>query len=171
MVGHTGRFSLRRFIRAGCWGRRGFWWAASLIVPCFRYWLRCDEKHASESGRRHGRPLPLGHNIRGCTVGGNSKLFKGRKSGGLGSPGGPETLPKGGGASPPTFARVSGAPGAAQTPKMTDWKWPRRGFFRRHVGRKCGYQWISKWLLVSFPAASLPESAQGNHFDTHWYRV
>jgi hypothetical protein len=35
----------------------------------------------------------------------------------LGGPGGPETLAKGGGRSPPPYGRVSGTPGAAQTPK------------------------------------------------------
>jgi hypothetical protein len=34
----------------------------------------------------------------------------------------PGTLPKGGGFRPPPFARFSGAPGAAQTPKMTDFR-------------------------------------------------
>jgi hypothetical protein len=38
------------------------------------------------------------------------------------APGAPETLPKGGGLRPPPFARVSGGPGAAQTPKMTDFR-------------------------------------------------
>ena len=38
------------------------------------------------------------------------------------APGALETLQKGGGRSPPPFARVSGAPGAAQTPKMTDFQ-------------------------------------------------
>ncbi len=37
--------------------------------------------------------------------------------GGLDGPGAPETLPKGGGRSPRSFGWVSGAPGAAQTPK------------------------------------------------------
>ncbi len=36
------------------------------------------------------------------------------------APGAPETLQNDGGRSPPPFGRVSGAPGAAQTPKMTD---------------------------------------------------
>jgi hypothetical protein len=35
-------------------------------------------------------------------------------------PGAFETLQKGGGLRPPLFARVSGAPGAAQIPKITD---------------------------------------------------
>ncbi len=50
-------------------------------------------------------------------------LFRDRKSVILGvwaAPGASETLPKGVGLRPPPFARVSGAPGAAQTPKMTD---------------------------------------------------
>jgi hypothetical protein len=38
------------------------------------------------------------------------------------APGAPETLAKGGGLRPPPFARVSGATGAAQTPKMTNFK-------------------------------------------------
>ncbi len=33
-----------------------------------------------------------------------------------------ETLPKGGGRSPPPSGMVSGAPGAAQTPKMTEFQ-------------------------------------------------
>jgi hypothetical protein len=42
---------------------------------------------------------------------------------GSGRPRGPrETLPKGGGPRPPPFGRVSGAPGAAQTHKMTDFR-------------------------------------------------
>ena len=52
-------------------------------------------------------------------------MFKGRKSVILGvwaALGAPETLPKGGELRPPPFARVSGAPGAAQTPKMTDFR-------------------------------------------------
>ncbi len=53
------------------------------------------------------------------------KFVKGRKSVILGvwaAPGAPETLPKGGGLRPPPFARVSRGPGAAQTPKMTDFR-------------------------------------------------
>ena len=38
------------------------------------------------------------------------------------APGAPESLAKGKGRSPPPFGRVSGAPGAAQTPKMTDFR-------------------------------------------------
>jgi hypothetical protein len=38
------------------------------------------------------------------------------------TPGAPETLAKGGGRSPPPFGRASEAPGAAQTPKMTDFR-------------------------------------------------
>ncbi len=38
------------------------------------------------------------------------------------APGALETLEKCGGPRPPPFARVSGAPGAAQTPKMTDFR-------------------------------------------------
>ncbi len=64
---------------------------------------------------------------RGCTLAG-SKVFdfvKDRKSVILGvwaAPGAPETRSKGGGRSPPPFGRISGAPGAAQTPKMTDFR-------------------------------------------------
>ncbi len=36
--------------------------------------------------------------------------------------GAPETHAKGGGLSPPPFSRLSGAPGAAQTPEMADFK-------------------------------------------------
>ncbi len=39
------------------------------------------------------------------------------------APGALETIQKRGGRSPPPFARVSGAPGAAQTPKMTDFQY------------------------------------------------
>ncbi len=56
---------------------------------------------------------------------GNVKLFKGRKSAIFGvwaALGALETLQKGGGLCPPPFARVSRAPGAAQTPKMTDFR-------------------------------------------------
>jgi hypothetical protein len=42
--------------------------------------------------------------------------------GGLGGPGAPETLGRGRGRNPPPFGRVSGAPGAAQTPKMTGFR-------------------------------------------------
>ena len=55
--------------------------------------------------------------------GGNLKFVNGRKSVILGvwaAPGAPETLPKGGGRSPPPFWRVYKAPGATQTPKMAD---------------------------------------------------
>ncbi len=38
------------------------------------------------------------------------------------APGAPETLAKGGVRGPPPFGRASGAPGAAQTPKMTDFR-------------------------------------------------
>ncbi len=38
------------------------------------------------------------------------------------APGALETLQEGGGRSTPPFARVSGAPGAAQTPKMADFQ-------------------------------------------------
>jgi hypothetical protein len=38
------------------------------------------------------------------------------------APGAPEARPKGGGRSPPPSAMVSGAPGAAQTPNMTDFR-------------------------------------------------
>jgi hypothetical protein len=38
------------------------------------------------------------------------------------APGASEALPKGGGLRPPPCARVSGAPGAAQTPKTTDFR-------------------------------------------------
>ncbi len=51
---------------------------------------------------------------------GNSKFVKGRKLvifGVWAAPGAQETLPTGGGLRPSPFGRVSGAPGAAQTPK------------------------------------------------------
>ncbi len=54
---------------------------------------------------------------------GNFDLFSDRKSVILGiwaAPGALEILPKGGGRSAPPFGRVFGAPGAAQTPKVTD---------------------------------------------------
>ncbi len=41
---------------------------------------------------------------------------------GLGGPGAPKTLPKGGGRSPPPFGRAPGAPGADQTTKMADFR-------------------------------------------------
>jgi hypothetical protein len=53
------------------------------------------------------------------------KFVKGRKSVILGvwaAPWAPETLPKGGGLRPPPFAWVCGVPGAAQTRKMTDFR-------------------------------------------------
>ncbi len=55
------------------------------------------------------------------------RLFKDRKSIVLGvwaASGAPETLAKGGGRSPPSFGRVSGA---GQTPKMTDFR-PRKKY-------------------------------------------
>ncbi len=60
---------------------------------------------------------------RGCTLDGYKilKIFKGRKSVMLGvwvAPMAPETLPKDGRLRPPPFGRVSGAPGAAQTPDL-----------------------------------------------------
>ncbi len=65
--------------------------------------------------------------IRGCTLDGykNLQLCKDLKSVILeiwAAPGAPDTLAKGGGRSPPPFGRVSGAPGAAQTPNMTDFR-------------------------------------------------
>ena len=64
---------------------------------------------------------PPGHTQ---TLAANCNIYlRGRKSVILGvwaAPGAPETLPKGGGLRPPPFGRVSGAPGAAQTPKMAD---------------------------------------------------
>ena len=63
--------------------------------------------------------------LRGCTLGKKFKFVKGPKSviwGVWAAPGAPETFPKGGGLRPPPFARVSGAIGAAQTPKMTDFR-------------------------------------------------
>jgi hypothetical protein len=54
-----------------------------------------------------------------------SSFVKGWKSAILGvwaAPGARETLAKGWGRSPPPFGRVSGAPGAAQTLKMTDFR-------------------------------------------------
>jgi hypothetical protein len=73
------------------------------------------------------RPSLAPRPLRGCTVGGYEidQLFKDRKSVILGvwaAPGAPETLPKGRGRSPPPSGMVSGAPGAAQTPKMTDFR-------------------------------------------------
>ncbi len=62
---------------------------------------------------------------RGCTLGGNFKFVKGRKSAILGvwaAPRAQDTLPKAGELRPPPFGRVSGAPVAAQTPKMTDFR-------------------------------------------------
>jgi hypothetical protein len=56
---------------------------------------------------------------------GKFTILKDRKSIILGvwaAPGAPETLAKGGGLRPPPVGKVSGAPGAAQTPKMTDFK-------------------------------------------------
>ncbi len=78
----------------------------------------------SEFASYHWRNYKHIH-IRGCTLAWLKilELFKDRKSVILGAwvaPGALETLQKGGGRSPPPFARVSGASGAAQTPKMTD---------------------------------------------------
>ena len=50
--------------------------------------------------------------------------------GGLGSPGGGETLQKGGGRGPPPFWRVSRPPGAAQTPKIDDFRSVKKGIPR-----------------------------------------
>ncbi len=63
----------------------------------------------------------------GCTLDGCKILdfVKCRKSVILGvwaAPGAPGTRAKGGVRSPPPFGRASGAPGAAQTPKMADFR-------------------------------------------------
>ena len=55
-------------------------------------------------------------------------LFGDRKSSSFGvwaAPGARETLPEGGGQSPPPFWRVSKAPGAAQTLKLDDFRSPK----------------------------------------------
>ncbi len=55
----------------------------------------------------------------------NFKLFKGRKSVILGvwaAPGAPETHPKGGGASPPTFCKSLRGPRHRPDPKMADFR-------------------------------------------------
>ncbi len=78
-------------------------------------------KQKARSDRRWG----LHGGLRSCTLGGNFQFFKDRKYVILGvwaAPGARETIPLGGGLRPPPFARVSGAPGAAQTPKMTDFR-------------------------------------------------
>ncbi len=52
-------------------------------------------------------------------------FFEDRKSGIFGvwaALGARETIPKGGGRSPPPFGRASGAPGVAQAPKVTDFR-------------------------------------------------
>ncbi len=69
--------------------------------------------------------LVLDSSIRGCTLGGHFQFFKDRKSAILGvwaAPGAPETIPLGGWLRPPPFGRVSGARGATQTPKMTEFR-------------------------------------------------
>ncbi len=61
----------------------------------------------------------------GCTLGGNFQFLKDRESvilGGWAALGIRDTIPLGGGLRPPPFARVSGAPGAAQTLKMIDFR-------------------------------------------------
>jgi hypothetical protein len=45
------------------------------------------------------------------------------------APGGPETLPKGGARGAPPFGRVSGPPGAVQTPKIDDFWVPGESVF------------------------------------------
>ncbi len=60
-----------------------------------------------------GNPSGNFENVKGSDIG----HFRG-----LGGPGGPGTLAKGGGRSPPPFGGVSGAPGAAQTHKMADFR-------------------------------------------------
>ncbi len=65
--------------------------------------------------------------VRGCTLAGSKVLefVKYRTSVMFrvwAAPGAPETLANGGGRCPQPFARVSGAPGAAQTPKMIDFR-------------------------------------------------
>jgi hypothetical protein len=64
---------------------------------------------------------------RGCTLDGYIilKIFKDRKSAILGvwaTPGDPETLAIGGGLRPHISEGPPGPPGAAQTPKMTDFR-------------------------------------------------
>jgi hypothetical protein len=61
---------------------------------------------------------------RACTLEGYN-LFEDLKSAILGvwaAPGARDTIPKGGGRSPPPFGRASGAPGATQTPKVADFR-------------------------------------------------
>ncbi len=58
--------------------------------------------------------------LRGCTLAWN-KIIE-AIFGVWAAPGARETLQKGGGRSPPPFARVSGAPGAGQTPNMNDFE-------------------------------------------------
>jgi hypothetical protein len=71
---------------------------------------------------RDTAPTWEGFGIKATTV---SWLHFDEKSAILGvwvAPGAPEILAKGRGRSPPPFGRVSRAPGAAQTPKMTDFR-------------------------------------------------
>ncbi len=84
------------------------------------------------------------------------KQIKDRKSAIFGvwaGSGAPENRPKGGGRSPPPFGRVSGAPGAAPTLKMTDFrpleykKFPpkvqqRRGTGGCNVNTRPGFGWF-----------------------------
>ncbi len=71
------------------------------------------------------------------------------------APGSWETLQKGGGRSPPPFARVSGAPGAAQTPKMTDFQSQILEFFNQaKVQPHCclssvAFEWLVRLGSVS----------------------
>ncbi len=73
-----------------------------------------------------GAPGPRVHK-RGCTLAGSKvpEFFKDRKSDIFGVWAAPETFAKSEGRSPPPFwrgLRGYGAPGAAQTPKMTDFR-------------------------------------------------
>ncbi len=69
------------------------------------------------------------------------------------------TLPKGGGLRPPPFARVSGAPGAAQTPKMTDFRPLQK--LKIPSQRKTTYGGSGASLGGTFPAEPPTRQASG----------
>ena len=87
-------------------------------------WHSEEVRRSPRNGRKflflhfliHERP------IRGCTLAGNLEFFKDPEIGHCGGPGARETLPKGAGRRPTPFGMVSRAPGAAQTPKMADFR-------------------------------------------------
>ncbi len=87
--------------------------------PCIEVLVRSSRPGGTGMFSLAGSASYSGH---GCTLAclANSRNWKSVILGVWVAPGAWETLQKGGGRSPSPFARVSAAPGAAQTPKMID---------------------------------------------------